>query len=237
MAASGTFSEQFPGYSEVQIPFTFSHHGNQPEYNLSSHCQDQNCVMGSPTEGYKAFSGTTGFANLMPPVSLGITIPSSDRRLLQQYWGQSSPSIQSTSPEPSSAMYSPSEFTRANSMEPPSPAQRHVAPNVSYGALPVVRAAVPEVPSQEAPSEEPCPEETGQWQREWEEWLQLEGPPSFNARLQWQKWNRVLHIPRSLMGRKLPAGWENDNQTNNNRIEDFEGRKSMHSGQTVPSIL
>lgn len=236
ITAAGTLSEQFPGHLQVHIPVTFSQH-NQPEFNLSSHCQDRNCALTSPTDGFKPYSATAGLANLMQPVSLGISIPSSDRQLMPPCWQQASPSAQSTSPEPSSSMYSPSEITRASSMEPPSPPPRHPAHTLTHAFLPIIRTAIPQAQAEEVPNGDFPPEMSQQWQREWEEWLQLDGPPPPNARLNWQKFNRLLHIPRSMIGRKFAGKWEEDAQSMKSRIEELDGRKSLQSVQTAPSIL
>lgn len=233
---TGLPSEQFPGQLQVRIPITFSQH-SQPEFNLSSHCQDRNCAFTSPTDGFRPYSATAGLANLMQPVSLGISIPSSDRGLMPNCWQQTSPSAQSTSPEPSSSMYSPSEITRASSMEPPTPPPRHPAQALTHAFLPIIRTAIPQTQAEESPNAGFPPEMPEEWQREWEEWCRLEDPPSNPARLQWQKFNRLLHIPRIMMGKKLAGKWEDDAQSTKSKIEELDGRKSLQSIQTAPSIL
>jgi hypothetical protein len=231
---SDSFTGQVSGRLHLDIPLSFP---RDAEFNLST---DTGCTLTSPNHnGYMPFSTSAGFASFMSPVSrsLGFALPHNTDGS-QQTWSQSS-SPQTTSPEPSSGMGSPFEVRSQCGMPPIAP-PRHPAHTLNAGILPIISAAIPNFqnPTPDMTDEEFSSEE---WENEWtryqQEWLQLEGqestpPLTIPLRLQLLKWNRVLHIPRNMVGRKLAGKWNDDEMKG--KIEEIATVKSV---KTAPSIL
>jgi hypothetical protein len=115
---------------------------------------------------------------------------------------------------------------------PPIPPPRHPAHTLNSGILPIISAAIPHWQS---PSSDVTDEEfsSADWEADWtryqQEWLQFEGQEPTPV----LKWNRMLHLPRNTVGRKLAGKWDNERE-GTAKIEEIETIKSIKS---APSIL
>jgi hypothetical protein len=209
----------FSGQLHVQIPVTLS-----GGFNLSSANSDieNPFSFASPNgTGYRPYSSAAGIASIMNPLSLGVTMQRHDfNDNIVRTWSSSE------SPECSSDLSYPEEIEpRDNSIRPCIP-PRHPAHTLNASILPFVQSAIPHFPD---PPTEPLTDEEN-WQLLQRLWLELDGRPStptgnglaIPVRL---KWNRLLHIPRCMIGRKLAGKW------------DKEDSEVVQSIKTAPSVL
>ena len=211
--------------------------------------------------GYRPHSITSGFASLMSPMSLGITHHVVDTATVEtcsvvRTWSQHSiprapPASLESSPElPSCVKVEPQD--RQESVKPIIPV-RHPLHTLASAMLPIVRSQIPQVHEDEpmeSPSEEevstaeqtPIDQDMNSDEQLWALWedlyLQFDNGPQIavpdeprNSGPFRLKWNRLLHVPRSMQKKTVAGVWPDDLQI---KKEDPESIQSLKS---APSIL
>lgn len=226
------------GALQIQIPVNIS---TGRGYNLSSANDEPETPFGftSPTtNGYRPYPGTAGIAPIMNPFQLGIATMPNHKDFIVQTWSPTN--TPNTSPEDSSTISSPETLScNTNACIPP----RHPVHTLNASILPFVNSALPHFENPPS-SSEPTPEEDW-WEVCQNMWLQLDRRPSTHSsqcqsgvtavppvplRL---KWNRLLHIPRSMVGKKLAGKWDDDMKV---KAEE-EALKPVKSIMSAPGVL
>jgi hypothetical protein len=226
------------GALQIQIPVTA-----MGGYSLSSANSDQETPLApSPVNEYRPYSSTSAVASVMNPLSLGRLKMPNHTDFIVQTWSSpvnNTPAQTSfsnnTSPLMSSNNTSP-EYSSSDTFSPeilhldtiplrPSIPARHPAHTLSASILPFVSSAIPNFQEVDA---EPIADDN-LWEACQQLWLQFERPST--PRL---KWNRLLHKPRSMIGRKLAGKWEDEDDSKGKSEDD---PKSIKSVKTAPSIL
>jgi hypothetical protein len=231
-------SAHLAGQLNIQIPVAVSHFnlsgsGHSADREMSFTFQSTNASPTSP--GYKPYSSAAGFASMMSPVSLGFAVPQSDFPIVRT-WSQDETSTPpySSSTEPSPAPSTPVEFKNPGTSRP-CPPPRHPGHTLTATILPFVNSAIPNM--QGAPNTSPLTEEE-MWEMCQQLYLQLDGRSPTPAETEFipfpmrLRLNRLLRMPRNMVGRKLAGTWEDGEETNVKK--DVESTKSIKS---APSIL
>jgi hypothetical protein len=207
----------------------------------------------STSHGFRPHSITSGFASLMSPMSLGITHHAVETCSVVRAWSQHSttrvsPVSLEQSPELPSCEKAEQQAPQ-ECMKPCIPA-RHPLHSLATSVLPIVRSQIPKVHDDE-PAESPCGEEMSTAEQTpidqemytddqmwalWEEtYLQFDNGPQVdeetNSGPLRLKWNRLLHVPRSMRKKALAGVWSDDLKI---KKEDPESIQSLKS---APSIL
>jgi hypothetical protein len=223
------------GQLHVQIPVTVS-----GQFNLSSASSDNDIppfampAVPSNNNGYRAYSSTAGLASLMAPVSLGLAVPRVPNDMCQGWSQESSPQGSTPSPQFSPPASYTEELrpcgSNVRSCFPP----RHPAHTLNASVLPFVASAIPNVQNPPNGTPQQLTEEE-MWEICQNLWLEFDGqqPPHAEAEMSQPlrlKWNRFLHMPRSMMGRKLAGKWDD------NKVKTEE-TGTVRSIKSAPSIL
>ena len=228
------------GNSDTQMPIPF------PSPKIP-------CYTGT---GYRPHSITSGFASLMSPMSLGITHAVETRSVVHT-WSQHSTTakVVPVSLESSPELPSCDKFESQDTQEIKEPCipSRHPLHTLATSLLPIVRSQVPKVhenESTESPMTDemstdersPVDEEMYSEEQMWALWedlyLQFDNGDQMAVPVEQAspgpfrlKWNRLLHVPRSMRKKAAAGIWDDDVKI---KKEDPDSIRSLKS---APSIL